>query len=123
MSRDSRNKLRKLTIPGDESSSEIILSSEVINDLFITNFNADIDSDDSSEILLTPSELEEFLGDDDGFLDPDALDLCSNSGLDGSIHEASETDNICSICLESIKEDEMAALAPCEHKYCIECIR
>ena len=104
--------MRKLSILGDESSSEIMLSSEMIKDIFKNDNDLDIDSDDSSEILLTPSELEEFLGDDDGFLDPDALDQCSNSGLDGSIHEASETDNICSICLEDIKEDNMAVLAP-----------
>ena len=59
--------------------------------------------------------LDELLGDDDDFLNPDALDKCSNSGLDGSIHETGNTDNFCSICLMAIKDHDLAVLTPCEH--------
>ena len=38
-------------------------------------------NDSTSEILLTSEILDELLGDDDDFLNPDALDHCSNSGL------------------------------------------
>ena len=59
-------------------------------------------NDSTSEILLTSEILDELLGDDDDFLNPDALDHCSNSGLDGSFHEEADAENLCSICLMGI---------------------
>ena len=102
----------------DESESEIILTSELLDNIFNSE-----PEDDSSEILLTSEILDELLGSGDDFLNPDVLDVCSNSGLDGSVHEENDAENLCSICLMGIKEEDLAILTPCEHKYCMDCIR
>ena len=43
--------------------------------------------------------------------------------MDGSVHDNSDEENLCSICLMGIKEEDLAILTPCEHKYCMDCIR